>query len=165
MAVLPIRTFGDPILKEPAIKADPRRERLDELVKNLAETMYNAPGLGLAATQVGVMKQVFVFDIEDGLKAFTNPKIIWASEETEEAEEGCLSLPEVHIRVPRAAKIKVELTDMSGNKRVVEAEGLLARVLQHEIDHLSGRLILDRADRAERKSAIKTMNELRMGRM
>lgn len=163
MAILPIRTLGDPVLKEQGSEVHPERESLDELVKNLADTMYNAPGMGLSANQVGILKQVFVFDMEEGLQAFANPKIVWRSEETEEDEEGCLSLPDVRITVKRAAKIKVEVTDMSGNRVTLEAEGLLARLLQHEVDHIEGRLLLDRASRADRKRAIKEMNQIRLG--
>lgn len=163
MAILPIRTLGDPVLKEHAAEVRPERESLDELIKNLADTMHSAPGVGLAANQVGVLKAVFVFDMEDELKAFANPKIVWESEETEEEEEGCLSLPEVRIPIKRPACVKVEVTNMSGETVTIEADGLLARVLQHEIDHLNGRLLLDRASRAERKRAIKEMNELRLG--
>jgi len=163
MAIHPIRTLGDPVLKETAAAVEPAKESLDELVRSLADTMYNAPGMGLAANQIGVLKQVFVFDLEDGLRALANPKIIWQSEETEEDEEGCLSLPEVRVPIARPARIKVEATDVTGNVLTIEAEGLLARVLQHEIDHLNGRLLLDRASRAERKRAIKEMNQLRLG--
>lgn len=163
MAILRIRTLGDPVLKEQASEVDPKKESLDELVKNLADTLYDAPGLGLAANQVGVLKAVFVFDAEDGLKAFANPKLVWQSDETTEDEEGCLSLPEVRIPIKRAARIKLELTDMAGNVVTVEAEGLLARMFQHEIDHLGGRLLLDRASRADRKRAMKEMDQLRLG--
>lgn len=162
VAILSIRTLGDPVLREPAAQVDPKKESLDELVKNLTETMRSAPGVGLAANQIGVLKAVFVFDMEDGLRAFANPRIVWQSEEVEEEEEGCLSLPDVRIPIKRPTRIKVELTDMSGNVRVVEAEGLLARVLQHEVDHLQGRLLLDRASRADRKRAIKEMSQPRL---
>lgn len=163
MAILPIRTLGDPVLKETGAEAHPEKESLDELVKNLADTMYNAPGMGLAANQVGILKQVFVFDVEDGLNAFANPKIVWQSDETEEDEEGCLSLPEVRIPITRPIRVTIQATDMTGKTVTIEAEGLLARVLQHETDHLNGRLLLDRASRAERKRAIKEMNQLRLG--
>lgn len=163
MAIHHIRTLGDPVLKEVAAPVDPANESLDELVKNLADTMYNAPGLGLAANQIGVLKQVFVFDVEDGLRALANPKMLWQSEEIEEDEEGCLSLPEVRVAIARPTRVKVEATDMAGNVVAIEAEGLLARMIQHEIDHLNGRLLLDRASRAERKRAIREMNQLRLG--
>lgn len=163
MAILPIRTFGDPVLGEVCPEARPDSENLNELIRNLADTMHNAPGVGLAACQIGVLKQVFVFDMDDGLQAFANPKVVWASEETEEEEEGCLSLPDVRLTIVRPAKVKVEVMDMSGNKQTIDAEGLLARVLQHEVDHLNGRLLLARASRSERKRAIKEINQIRMG--
>ncbi len=165
VTILPIRTFGDPVLKERVPETKPNKKNLNELVKNLGETMHEAPGVGLAANQVGVLKRIFVYDIDEEVRAVINPKIVWASEETEEDEEGCLSVPEVRVPVKRSTKIKAQITNLEGKTETIEAEGLLARVFQHEIDHLNGKLILDRTSREERKKAIKQINELRMGRL
>lgn len=161
MARLRILTVGDPVLKERAREVDCSREDLTVLVQNMGETMYAAPGIGLAATQCGIMKRVLVYDVDEngGLRALVNPEVVWCCEETEEDEEGCLSVPDVKIVIERPARVKVKGQDVHGEPIEIEAEELLARVLQHEIDHLDGIIILDRASREERKRAIRQQKE------
>ncbi|HTB49902.1 MAG TPA: peptide deformylase, partial [Solirubrobacteraceae bacterium] len=125
------------------------------------ELMHDALGIGLAATQLGVLHRVLVYRAysDDPLTALVNPTIEWSSQELETLEEGCLSLPGVHVEVERPAQVKVRARDVQGNELVVEAEGLEARVIQHEIDHLEGILILDRIPRELRKQTMREMHE------
>jgi peptide deformylase len=123
--------------------------------------MGDAIGVGLAATQLGVMHRVLVYKVgEDGLlAALVNPKLEWAGDDAEEAEEGCLSLPGVHVDVERPVRVRVRARDEHGDKLVIEASGLEARVIQHEMDHLDGVLILDRIPRGARKEAMRELRE------
>jgi len=125
----------------------------------MAKTMYDAPGVGLAATQVGVQKRVIVFDLEDGLVALCNPLIVETSEETDVDDEGCLSLPGITVPVERAVSCVCEALDVKGAPVRLEAEGFFARVLQHETDHLDGLLIIDRATPDERRAAMRRYRE------
>ena len=127
----------------------------------MGELMHDALGVGLAATQLGVLHRVLVYRAypEDPLTALVNPVIEWRSEELEAAEEGCLSLPGVHVEVERPARVRVRAQDEHGEELEIEAEGLTARVIQHEIDHLDGVLILDRISREARKEAMRAMRE------
>jgi len=129
------------------------------LVRSMAKTMYDAPGVGLAATQVGVQKRVIVFDLEDGLVALCNPLIVETSEETDVDDEGCLSLPGITVPVERAVSCVCEALDVKGAPVRLEAEGFFARVLQHETDHLDGLLIIDRATPDERRAAMRRYRE------
>lgn len=156
-----IITHPNPVLKQRAADVDDfGTPELKNLIVTLTAEMYRAPGIGIAATQIGVMKRVFVYDIDDGPVALCNPTIVSFSEETELVEEGCLSLPGVEIPIPRAVSLACEAFDMDGNPVRIEASDLLARVLQHEIDHLDGVLIIDRASAHDRRDAIKRYNEL-----
>lgn len=159
MAILRIRTFGDPVLREKCKEVADIDEKSVKLVKDLVETLYGASGLGLAANQVGVMERLFVFDIGDGPVACFNPEITYTSEETEEEEEGCLSLPNVQIPVARPSVVEMDFTDLKGNRQHVRGEGLLARLFMHETDHLDGGLLLERASRPSRIAAMKILNE------
>jgi peptide deformylase len=127
----------------------------------MGELMEDALGIGLAATQIGVLHRVLVYraDPEDPLMALVNPVLEWSSEETETASEGCLSIPFVHVDVERPAEVRVRARDAQGEELQVQAEGLTARVIQHEIDHLDGVLIIDRVSREERKEAMRAMRE------
>jgi peptide deformylase len=155
-----ILTHPSPALKQHAQDVEHFRDReLKSLVTAMARAMYEAPGVGLAATQLGVLKRVIVYDIDDGLVALCNPRIVDAAEETEVSEEGCLSLPGIEVPVPRAVSLTCEASDIDGNPVTIEAEGLLARVLQHELDHLDGVLVIDRASPEERRAAIRRFNE------
>lgn len=158
MAVLSIRRFGDPALNEESLPVREVDHGIRDLIKNLAEIMYDAPGIGLAAPQVGVLKRVFIFDLGEGLVSYINPEIVWRSKKTEEEEEGCLSVPDIKVPIKRSEKIKVRALTPEGKKVEFRAEGLLARVIQHEVDHLDGILILDRTSKAERRKTLQQMS-------
>jgi len=160
-ALREVRKFGDPVLRASALPVERFDEPLKAEVERMGELMHDALGVGLAATQLGVLHRVLVYrvDPEDPLTALVNPVLEWASEELEIGEEGCLSLPGVHVEVERPAQVKVRASDPAGRELRIEAEGLQARVIQHEIDHLDGRLILDRISREARKEAMRAMRE------
>ncbi len=128
----------------------------------MARTMYEAPGIGLAATQIGVLKRVVVYDLDEegrGLVALCNPEIVESSGECETDEEGCLSVPGITVPVTRSCKVTCEALNLDGKPVRIEAEGLHARLLQHEVDHLDGVLIIDRAIPEERKAALRRYHE------
>jgi peptide deformylase len=156
-----VRKFGDPVLRTTALPVDRFDESLASEVQRMGELMHDALGIGLAATQLGILHRVLVYRAysDDPLTALVNPVIEWSGEELEVLEEGCLSLPGVHVEVERPAQVRVRARDMEGNELIVEAEGLEARVIQHEIDHLDGILILDRIPRELRKQAMREMRE------
>jgi peptide deformylase len=154
MAILHICTYPEEILRQPAEPVTDIDEEVVKLVDHMAETMYSAPGIGLAATQVGVAKQVLVADIaarkpESELIVLINPKILAAEGEVI-FEEGCLSVPDYQAEVKRHEKITVRGLNLKGEEVEIEAEGLLAIVLQHEIDHLNGMLFIDRLSKLKR---------------
>jgi peptide deformylase len=145
------------LVSEPARTADPE---LHLLVDDMFETMYGAPGIGLAAIQVGVPKRVIVMDLakKDEPKeprVFVNPQVLWRSDERTTYEEGCLSIPEFYEEVERPAKVRVKFLDVAGAEQVLEASGLLATCLQHEIDHLDGVLFIDHISKLKRDRVIK----------
>jgi len=156
-----ILAHPNPALKQTAHPVDPTSDReLKRLVDGMAKAMYDAPGVGLAAPQVGVQKRVIVIDIDDGLIAVCNPVITARSDETELDDEGCLSLPGITVPVERACEVVCDAVDIAGRPLRFEGGGLLARVLQHEIDHLDGVLIIDRATPEDRKEALRRYREL-----
>lgn len=142
MALRNIRVDGDPVLRKIAKKVDKFNGRLHGLLDDMADTMYDAPGIGLAAPQVGILKRVVVFDLEDQLYEMINPEITSTEGEQLEAE-GCLSVPGKYGRVKRPAKVTVQYQDRNGKVMSLEAEGLKAVVVSHETDHLDGRLFTD----------------------
>ncbi|EGL82607.1 Peptide deformylase [Caldalkalibacillus thermarum TA2.A1] len=148
MGVRAIVKYPDPVLREKAVEVKRIDERLHRLLNDMAETMYAAEGVGLAAPQVGISKRVFVVDVgdENGLLEFINPEII-VKEGEQIGPEGCLSIPGVNGEVRRAQKIKVRAIDRNGETFELEAEDLLARAIQHELDHLNGVLFIDIAER------------------
>lgn len=157
-----IRQHPDPALRQKCAEVDPVFDRdLPGLVKKLATAMYDAPGVGLAAPQLGVQKRVIVYDIDERLEALCNPVISDRSEETAVDDEGCLSLPGITVPVARSLRIVCEATKPGGDRMRIEAAGIEARVLQHECDHLDGVLILDRTDPEARKAAIRRYMEQR----
>ena len=135
--------------------------RLAEEVRRMGQLMHDSLGIGLAATQVGVMHRVLVYRVEQDapVAALVNPQIEWAGEETEVMDEGCLSLPGVLVEVERPVHVRVRAQDERGQPIMVEASGLEARVIQHEMDHLDGTLILDRTSREARKQAMRALRE------
>ncbi len=160
-ALAHVHKFGDPVLRTRARPV----ERFDEVllaeVEQMGRIMDDALGIGLAATQVGRLSRLLVYRVvEDGpLVALANPEIEWSSDETAVDEEGCLSLPGVLVDVERPARIRVKAQDEHGNFVMLDAEDLEARVIQHEIDHLDGVLILDRTSREQRKLAMRALRE------
>ncbi|HEY9059517.1 MAG TPA: peptide deformylase [Pseudobacteroides sp.] len=151
MAIRIIREDGDEVLRKKARVVDEIDDRIAELVKDMAETMYDADGVGLAAPQVGILKRIVVIDVGEGLLELINPKIVMESG-GETDIEGCLSVPDVVGEVVRPTKVTVEAKNLKGQDIVVEGEGLLARALCHEIDHLNGVLFTDRAQKIINKS-------------
>ena len=146
MAQLQILEYPDPRLKKVAKRVTEFDSRLRQLVADMAETMYAAPGIGLAATQVDVHDRIIVIDAsetKDQLRVFINPEILWASEETAVCEEGCLSVPGVYDEVRRPARVKVRAQDADGKTFELDCEGLLAVCIQHEMDHLTGKVFVE----------------------
>src|SRR4030081_3757298 len=160
-ALAQVRQFGDPVLKAKAVPVERFDDQLRAEVARMAGIMGDAIGVGLAATQLGVMHRVLVYKVgEDGLlAALVNPELEWAGDDLEEAEEGCLSLPGVHVDVERPVRVRVRARDEHGDRVTIEASGLEARVIQHEMDHLDGVLILDRIPRGARKEAMRELRE------
>ena len=143
MAVLQIREVGDPVLRTTANEVTEINDKLKDLLDKMKETMYDAKGVGLAAPQVGISKRVVVVDIGNGVHELINPEIESLSDKTYIDEEGCLSIPGQSGKVERAYQIKVTALNREGKEFELEAEGLLARVIQHEVDHLEGKLFTD----------------------
>ena len=145
MALLPILRFPDPRLKKVAAPVTRFDDDLRRLAADMAETMYEAPGIGLAATQVDVHQRLVVIDVSEDkseLRAFVNPRLV-ACAGSQTGEEGCLSVPGIFDKVERAEQVTVNYQDLDGNEQVLEAEGLLAVCIQHEIDHLDGKVFVD----------------------
>ena len=143
--LLPILEFPDPRLRKVAARVGSVTPEIERLVRDMAETMYAAPGIGLAATQVDVHKRVIVMDVSearDELRGFIDPEIVFAEGEAE-CEEGCLSVPGYYDKVTRAARVRVRATGVDGKPFELEAEGLLAVCIQHEMDHLLGKVFVD----------------------
>jgi len=146
MALLPILRYPDARLHKKAKPVEVVDDRIRQLVRDMAETMYDAPGVGLAATQVDVHERVVVIDVsEDGseLRVLINPEITWKSEELQTYEEGCLSVPGIYDEVKRAARIHVRALDQDGKPYEFDADGLLAVCVQHELDHLDGKVFVE----------------------
>jgi peptide deformylase len=156
-----VRKLGDPVLRATALAVERFDEALAAEVQRMGELMHDALGVGLAATQVGVLHRLLVYRVDtDGpLMVLVNPQLTWLSEELELGDEGCLSLPAVHLEIERHAQLRVHAQDETGAPIEIEAEGLEARVIQHEIDHLNGVLILDHVSRHERKEAMRAMRD------
>jgi peptide deformylase len=157
--VLDVRKFGDPVLKTRATPVESFDESLVRLTQDMLATMRDNEGVGLAATQVGRLKRVLVAAIEDDEYVIVNPVLTDRSETTETATEGCLSIPGIQVDVERPTAVTISGQDVSGQPLQIEASDLLARVLQHEVDHLDGVLILDRTDRQSRKAAMREWRE------
>ena len=166
MTIRPILTAPDPRLKAVSTDVEAVDSAIRALVDDMADSMYAADGIGLAAVQIGVPVRVLVIDLDqkEGKKnpvAYINPKIVWASDEVAVFEEGCLSVPEIWDDVERPARIKCEYLDRDGKKQLLEADGMLATCLQHEMDHLNGVLFIDHLSRLKRGMAIKKLTKLK----
>src|SRR5215469_1855784 len=164
MAIRPILTAPDPRLKAVSAPVEKVDAEIRKLAEDMAESMYAADGIGLAAVQIGVAKRVIVLDLDqkDGKKnwrVFINPKILWASDELATFEEGCLSVPEIWEEVERPARIKAQFLDREGTSKEMEAEGLLATCLQHEMDHLEGILFIDHLSKLKRSIALRKLQK------
>lgn len=162
MAVFPIRTFGDPVLRTPAEPVDEFSTSLERLVDDMLETMYEAPGVGLAAPQIGISRRIFVADIGDGPFVMANPEII-ETRDSWSFEEGCLSVPGRFWPIKRPGFAAAEGFDAAGSPVRLEGDELLGRVLQHEIDHLNGMLLLERLSRRVKKQALRELREEALG--
>lgn len=158
MSIRPIRLFGDPVLRTPASPVVDFDKELRTLVADLTETMLDAPGVGLAAPQLGVGLRVFTWHVEGEAGHLVNPRLI-LSEESQEGPEGCLSIPGLTVDCTRANSVVAHGFDMYGEPRLVEGSAMLARAIQHETDHLDGIIFVDRLDQATRKEAMRFIRE------
>jgi peptide deformylase len=156
-----IHKLGDPVLKSSATPVDRFDDSLRRQVRRMAGIMNDAIGVGLAAPQLGISQRLLVYRVgpDAPLIALANPEVQWSSEDCETLDEGCLSIPGITVDVERPVHVRVRAKDEHGDERLVEASGLEARVLQHEMDHLDGVLILDRTSRDERKRALRELRE------
>ena len=156
-----VRKYGDPVLKSRALPVERFDDALREEIRRMGDLMNDALGIGLAATQLGVMHRVLVYRVDPDapVAAVVNPVLEWSSRDEEVLEEGCLSLPNVLVDVDRPVHVRIRAQDETGEEILIEASGLEARVLQHEMDHLDGVLILDRTSRDQRKQAMRTLRE------
>ena len=165
MALRDILIVPDPRLKQVSKPVDAVDDDLRALMDDMLETMYEAPGIGLAAIQVGVPKRVIVMDLAraeepKAPRYYVNPEILWASEETAPYEEGCLSVPEIYDEVERPARVKLRYLNYQGETVEEDAEGLFAVCIQHEMDHLEGVLFIDHLSRLKREQAVKKVKKL-----
>jgi peptide deformylase len=158
MSIMPIRHFGDPVLTTPASEVIDFDKELRVLVKDLTDTMLDAPGAGLAAPQIGVPLRVFVWDVDEALGHLINPTLD-LSDEMQDGDEGCLSFPDLVYPTPRSFRAVAKGFNIHGEPITVEGTELLARALQHETDHLNGILFIDRLSEADRKSAMREIRE------
>jgi peptide deformylase len=161
---LPIRTLGDPVLRERAAPVETFDDALRRLADDMVETMHAAPGVGLAANQVGVRLACFVYDDRDGHAGFVANPELSDLEDEETIDEGCLSVPGPYHPTSRALKVRLRGFDLEGKPLDIRAEGLLARIFQHETDHLNGKLYLDRLDDEGRRDVMRQLRELEVER-
>jgi len=169
MAILPIRTFPDPVLRRACEEAEPGTERIRRLAADMLETMYAAPGIGLAAPQVGENIRMIAVDVGGTLGSsdphiLLNPKIT-ASSDSVAFEEGCLSLPHIREEVTRPSTVRIEYYDENWNLREEEYDGIRARVIQHEYDHLDGKLFVDKINPIRRKLLTPRLNAISRGKV
>ena len=174
MAIREILTVPNPVLKQASKTVETVDDTLRQLMDDMLETMYDAPGIGLAAIQIGEPIRVIVMDLQEkpegaaedaeGVKApryFINPEIVWSSEEVAAYEEGCLSVPEVYDEVQRPARVRLRYLDYNGNQVEEEADGLYATCIQHEMDHLNGVLFIDHLSKLKRDRAVIKVKKLK----
>ena len=162
MPLLPIRIFGDPVLRQRAHEVTEFDERLRRLADDMLETMRAAHGAGLAANQVGILRRVFTWETAEAHGAVVNPTITFESEEIQEGEEGCLSFPGLFYPTARPLHVHIDAQDVTGEDITLEGEGLLARIIAHEVDHLNGILFIEHLARHDRKEA---MRRIRRGEL
>ena len=164
-ALRQVRVFGDPVLREKAQPVTSFDGELAKLAERMTGIMRDAPGIGLAATQVGVVRRLLVYRVEDAAHSLVNPVVEAATDETEISEEGCLSVPGIVVPVERPLVVDVRAQDLHGERLEFTAEGLEARVIQHELDHLDGVRIIDRTTRQERARALRALREGELSRV
>ena len=169
MTLRPILIHPDPRLKKLCPEVEAVDDAVRKLVDDMLETMYDAPGIGLAAPQIGVIRRLFVMDCAEKDAppqplALVNPEILWASEEMRVHEEGCLSIPDVYEEIERPAKVRVRFLDREGAEREAEFEGVASTCVQHEIDHLDGKLFIDRLGAVKRSLITQKMKKLKRER-
>lgn len=162
MAVFPIRTFGDPVLNTVASPVETFDDALERLIEDMLETMYAAPGVGLAGPQIGVSRRVFVYDIGEGPGHMINPELVETSDEWE-FDEGCLSVPERFWPIVRPGFARVKGVAMDGSPLELAGDELMGRMLQHEFDHLNGTLLLERLGKRERRTALRDLRREALG--
>lgn len=163
MAVVPVRIFGDPVLRTRAVEVADFDDGLARLAGDLFDTMRAANGAGLAATQVGVLRRVFTWQVsEESHGVCVNPVVVETSEELQEGEEGCLSFPGLYYPTKRPLRVRLEIQDLDGESHRLEGEELAARIYLHEVDHLNGILFIDHLARHDRKEA---MRRIRAGEL
>lgn len=153
-----IRFFGDPVLKTVCTDVESIDSTTIKLAADMMTTMYNAPGVGLAANQVGMRKRIFTYDAGDGPNTIVNPTIVEALGEWA-YDEGCLSVPGLNFNIVRPKTVTLHGLDLDGNELIIKADEFLARIFQHEVDHLNGFLLLDRLDADQKKRALKTLRD------
>lgn len=162
-AMAQIRQFGDPVLKEEShdtIVDDDLRQLAERMIR----IMHEADGVGLAAPQIGILRKIIVFHIDEADHVLINPQITWKSQETVTEPEGCLSLASMACDVERSEKVRVEGEDLEGSHKVYELEGIQARILQHEIDHLHGTMVINRTSREQRRELMARLRDMQMER-
>ena len=164
MAIRPIITAPDPRLKVVSEPVESVDDEIRALIDDMFETMYDAPGIGLAAIQIGVSKRIVVMDIADAEsppepRCFINPEVVWTSEDVTTYEEGCLSVPDYYAEVDRPAQARVKFLDRDGKAQEIEADGLLATCIQHEIDHLNGVLFVDHISSVRRSIILRKLTK------
>lgn len=152
---MPIRTYGDPILRRPAERVETIDDEIRRICERMVEAMLRADGVGLAAPQMGVAKRIIILDVEGQFHVLINPELLYVSDETEPGTEGCLSVPGVHAEVERSTRATIAGTALDGTRVEITGEGLLARAMQHEMDHIDGRLFVDRLTQVRRRSLLK----------
>ncbi len=160
-ALAHVRKFGDPVLRSKARPIEVFDDALRDEISRMAALMHDSMGIGLAATQIGALRRLLVYRVEHDspINVLINPELEWSGKEKEWMEEGCLSLPGVHVDVERPVNVRVRARDPQGEPILIEASGREARVIQHEMDHLDGVLILDRTPRDQRKEAMRVLRE------
>jgi len=164
VAILPIRKHGDPVLREPAQDVERFDDAMAKLAEDMLDTMYDAPGVGLAGPQVGVSLRIIVFDDQtgDGPRRLANP-VLQDMEGEQDDDEGCLSIPGMYFPTKRSQRVRVKAQDLDGTPVTFEAEGFLARIMQHETDHVNGFLFIDRLDERDRREAMRQIRERELG--
>ena len=166
MAILSILTAPDPLLKKKCVDVAEVSDDIRTLLDDMVETMYDAPGIGLAAPQVGILKNVIVLDVSDDDEEpapmkMVNPKVVWASEELSTYEEGCLSVPQSYADIERPARVRVQYLDEAGKECEIEADGMFATCVQHEMDHLQGTLFIDHMSRIKRSIIMRKLTKMK----